>query len=278
MRGTSKHQPFLICLLQLWQHATAAADTAPRQCIWVPGGPLSPSAPGGSEPSIFGSCPVVVDEATSAQKGKWEPWTRPPLCSTPRPHSQRPYCIYTHSSLAGSGSGISILTTPDLAAATAPLIDGLDPVWGLPSSSGAVPGAAGGRDRGDVDVQEPRFPPPYEVQSIAGKGKGVIANASIPAGELLFRERPVLVDMMTRPAYVNSQQHRTMLDRALARLSPPDRLSVKGLSYHNKNHILEGIMAANTFGITLNGMPHSGLYPRIAVSGTIMLKAQLEKI
>ncbi|KAL8388831.1 hypothetical protein RB595_008960 [Gaeumannomyces hyphopodioides] len=266
MHGASKYQPFFLCALYAWQHTTAAADTAPRQCLWHPAGPwLSPTPPGGGEHSIFSSCPTEVDEATSAQKGRWEPWTRPPICSKPEQHGKHPYCIYTHSSLAGSGSSISILTTSNVAAATAPLVDGLDLAWGLSSSSGMFPApAVGWRKVPDANVREPRSPPPYEVRPIEGKGMGVVANASISFGEVLFRERPVLVDMITRPSNVDAQQHRAMLDRALARLSPADRASVKALSYHRKEHMLEGIMDANTFAITLNGVPHSGLYPRIA--------------
>lgn len=265
MCGTSKYRAFFLCALYAWQHTTAAADAAPRQCLWHPAGRLSPNPPDGGEHSIFNSCPTEVDEATSAQKGRWEPWTRPPICSKPRQRGETPYCIYTHSSLAGSGSGISILTTPNVAAATAPLVDGLDLAWGIASSSGVFPSpGVGCRKEPDANVRESRSPPPYEVRPIEGKGMGVIANASIPFGELLFRERPVLVDMISRPSNVDVQQRRAMLDRALARLSPVDRASVKALSYHRKEHMLEGIMDANTFSITLNGVPHTGLYPRIA--------------
>ncbi|KAL8349328.1 hypothetical protein RB601_001898 [Gaeumannomyces tritici] len=266
MLAASKYQTFILCALYAWQLITAAAYIGPRQCLWNPAGPsLSRSPPGGGEHSIFSSCPTEVDDATSAQKGTWEPWTRLPICSKPTRNGKAPYCIYTHSSLAGSGSGISILTTPSIAAATAPLVDGLDLAWGLPSSSGVFPVApTGWRKEPDAHVRESRSPPPYEVRPVEGKGMGVVANASIMPGELLFRERPVLVDMMARHWSVDSRQHRAMLDRALARLPPADRAHVKALSYHSKEHIVEGIMKANSFAITLNGVPHSGLYPKIA--------------
>ncbi|KAI6374046.1 hypothetical protein MCOR25_003279 [Pyricularia grisea] len=237
----------LLVLLLQQTRAIAAAVQSPFQCAWIPEGPLSP------EQLPTNICPVITDDVTASESGTWEPWTSPPLCVHP-PASQprKPkYCVYTHASFAGS-HGMSIITTPTIAAIVAPLVHGIDPTWASWQSK-------------RLPRMEPRDPAPYMVVDIPGKGKGVVATANILKGELLFRERPVLVETMARPKYLGAKHHSKLLERAWTRLPPSKRDAVLGLSHHSGAHVLRGIMDSNTFGMTLNGVPHSGLFPRISV-------------
>ncbi|TLD18200.1 hypothetical protein PspLS_10509 [Pyricularia sp. CBS 133598] len=236
-------------LLVLLFHQTQAITTAPPssfQCARIPAGPLS------VEQLSINTCPLIIDDVTASKSGTWEPWTSPPLCVHP-PASQprKPkYCVYTHISFAGS-HGVSMITTPAIAATVAPLVHGIDPAWASLHSK-------------QLPRMEPRDPAPYVVVDIPGKGKGVVANTNIAKGELLFRERPVLVETMARPKYVGVKHQSKLLERAWARLPSSERDAVLGLSHHSSGHVLRGIMDSNTFGMTLDGVPHSGLFPRIS--------------
>ncbi|ELQ32885.1 hypothetical protein M0657_007004 [Pyricularia oryzae] len=236
----------ILLLLFYWARAVKASLPSSSQCAWIPEGPLS------LEWSSKNICPAIVDDVAASQSGIWEPWASPPLCDHPPASQSRKskYCVYTHTSFAGS-HGMSIITTPAIAATVAPLVHGIDPAWTSSKSKW-------------LSRTEPRDPAPYAVVDIPRKGKGVVATADIAKGELLFRERPVLVETMARPKYMGPNHQSKLLERAWARLPPSERDAVLGLSHHSGAHVLRGIMDSNTFGMTLSGVPHSGLFPRIS--------------
>jgi hypothetical protein len=107
---------------------------------------------------------------------------------------------------------------------------------------------------------------PYEVQDLAGKGKGVIAKRSIQQGEIF---------MVSFPAVVLAEE----FERGIEGMSGDDRLQLYEVAFNrlaNKQRALslaasagghpeEDIMKTNAFGIAIGSAQYSALFPEIAV-------------
>ncbi|KAI1379903.1 SET domain-containing protein [Hypoxylon crocopeplum] len=236
--------------LALWlgQHAVKAQRTEipdwlkdynfepPLQCTANPAGPLNPT---GEE----ATCPVVVDDDTAFEKHSWQPWTYPPVCVQPENEKDPKLCVFTYTKLRGE-AGISIVTTPEIAAAGIDIIGDADPRW--------IDWARGS----PLVVSEP---PPYEVRDLKDKGMGVIANRTIRKDEVVMLRHPVMVRLMD-PTPWKHQDVMKLLHRAAVQLPPKEAQQMLKLAQSKGGYIVDDIINTNAFGVLLDGVDHSGLY------------------
>ncbi|KAF1347239.1 SET domain-containing protein [Lizonia empirigonia] len=169
------------------------------------------------------------------------PWTYPPLCTSPLPGIQSGLCVYT-STTFGSGRGISIVTTPKLAAHFASL-----PAFTSPSTLEAN--------------KTNEFSGLWFTSSISNKGTGTLALHDLAPQTQILRYTPAFV------AYLESDF--STLDRealwrtAINRLPSATRLSFLSLTYiYGDGRVrIQDITKANTFQLSLLGANHLAIFP-----------------
>ncbi|KAI0384297.1 SET domain-containing protein [Hypomontagnella monticulosa] len=208
----------------------------PRECNSDPAGPLNPT-----ESEL--TCPLLVDDETAFDRRSWQPWMFPPVCIQPEKGGKSKLCVYTYTKLRGE-TGISLITTPETAAAGIGILEDPDPKW-----------ENWARDRPLV-VSDP---PPYEVRELKDKGMGVIANRTIRKDEVVMLRYPVIVRMMD-PRPWKHQDVMKMLHRAAVQLPAKDGLEMLKLAHSKGGYIIDDIVNTNAFGVLLDDVDHSGLY------------------
>ncbi|KAK1992041.1 hypothetical protein LX36DRAFT_645412 [Colletotrichum falcatum] len=222
------------------------------QCPWHPSGPL------GLPPE---QCRVAYDPKTPSASPYWGPWTHEPVCVGPKEAGKgAALCAFVKEDFGGGGgAGLLVVTSPEIAAADHSVVQDSDPRWWI---------GHGRRQQQQQQQQSARSdaPPPFEVREVPGKGLGAVANATVRAGDVVLRERPVLLQLAEVPgAPVNRMQGLWVLEEGFVRLPPGDQRRVFGLSRSTGGHVLEDIIRTNTFGVTFNGVGHFGLFPSVAV-------------
>lgn len=229
------------CIRNTRGAASAAVDLT-KQCTWNPAGPLG-------EDTAGLACPRVIDDESAARTSSWGPWTHQPLCAHPKDGKSSKYCVFTYAPFRGQ-SGISIMTTPEVATNAINLLEDPNPQW-------------------QHKLAPPYFLPPdpwpYEIKDVAGKGKGAVANRTIRKGEVILRELPVLVTLMEEPKSISERAVREMLELGFEQLPERDQKRVLDMARSGGGHALEDVMKTNVFGIYLHDIDHSGLYPEIGV-------------
>jgi hypothetical protein len=169
-----------------------------------------------------------------------------PYCVAPKGKKNPKFCFYT-AHVYGQ-SAITILTTAAIATTLGDVFQSRDPAWG-----------------NQVGPENPLWLPPYEVQDIDGKGKGLVANRSINREEIILEEHPTLVELSFHPEYIQKAQFETMRQRAFQHLPGDIQNEVLDLARSHPGKGLQDILATNTFVLPLNGITHTGLFRRIAV-------------
>ncbi|KAK2020769.1 hypothetical protein LX32DRAFT_497342, partial [Colletotrichum zoysiae] len=145
------------------------------------------------------------------------------------------------------GAGLLVVTSPEIAAADHSVVEDSDP---------RRVGGGGGYDH---------TPSPFEVREVPGKGLGAVADATIRAGDVVLRERPALLQLMTELADpVGRMRVLWVLEEGFVRLPLGDQRGVFDLSRSTGGHVLEDVIRTNAFGATFNGVGHFGLFPRAA--------------
>ncbi|XXH02615.1 hypothetical protein Hte_008994 [Hypoxylon texense] len=206
----------------------------PLQCSANAAGPLDPR-------DAEAVCPLPIDDETAFERRSWRPWTFPPVCIKPEKARDPKLCVYTYQKLRGD-TGVSILTTPETAAAGVGIVEDADPKW--------VDWARGS----PLVVADP---PPYEFQELEGRGVGVVANRTIRAGEVVMLRYPVLVRHMD-PRPWKQQESLKLLHRAAVQLPPRDGLRMMELAHSKGGYIIDDIINTNAFGVLINDVDHSG--------------------
>ncbi|KAK5652414.1 hypothetical protein OQA88_10456 [Cercophora sp. LCS_1] len=156
-------------------------------------------------------------------------------------------CAFTVSSLRG-GTGLSIITTPDVAASLASTLQQPETSWLE-------------KQRGTPFVADQRTP--YEVKRIPNKGYGVVATATIPKDSTVMLELPVVLKLSNLSPW-NYTGLLTLMHHAAKRLPAKDQRRLLQMATQNKGYILDDIFRTNSFRVSLNGVAHAGLYPEIA--------------
>lgn len=214
----------------------------PLQCISNAAGPLDPR-------DAEAKCPLPIDDEMAFERKSWFPWTFPPVCIKAEKELDPKLCVYTYQKLRGN-TGISILTTPETAAAGVGIVEDPDPRWV-------------DWERGHPLVVAD--PPPYEFRELEGRGVGVVANRTIHAGEVVMLRYPVIVRYMD-PRPWKQNESMKLLHRAAVQLPPDDGLKMMQLAHSKGGYIIDDIINTNAFGVLINDVDHSGLYVDVSVS------------
>ncbi|KAF2273065.1 SET domain-containing protein [Westerdykella ornata] len=186
------------------------------------------------------------------------PWTHAPICT--HSHSlnslSTKYCVYT--SQTAFINGISILTTPSLAALAAEHLDE------EPLSIFFTP------DQFDEWSSQPR---PWEIVDIPGKDKGVVATRKIRKYEtFMVDQAAVMVDLEMEKG-VGLKEGMRLLKVAVDRLKRPE--VVREMSGRHAGALKEGevavegrveedVMMTNAFGTSLGEGSFRGLFPLVS--------------
>ncbi|KAI2634995.1 SET domain-containing protein [Hypomontagnella submonticulosa] len=208
----------------------------PRECSSDHAGPLNPK-------ETESTCSLLVDDETAFERRSWQPWMFPPVCIEPEKPGDSKLCVFTYTKLRGE-TGISIVTTPEIAAAAMGVLEDPDPRW-----------ENWARDRPLVVSH----PPPYEVRELKDKGMGVIANRTIRKDEVVMLRYPVIVRVMD-PRPWKHQDVMKLLHRAAVQLPAKDGLEMLKLAHSKGGYIIDDIVNTNSFGVLLDNVDHSGLY------------------
>lgn len=196
--------------------------------------------------AIFG-CPSPINEKVLSEPSRWSPWTHAPECvnATGRPGTE--YCVYTNSR-HGIG-GMSLITTPETAAASIDLLDEIE----YPHPRGNS--AGNGSDRW-----------PYKIVDMPGKGKGVVATRVIKQYEELMVDYASLVVDLVFPQALNREVGYDLLHTATDQLSDPRRVLTLGQSSSVAQDAIENVLRTNAFHTVLADREHMALFPDVSVS------------
>lgn len=193
------------------------------------------------------SCPRAIDDSVGFEPANWAPWTHRPYCADTN------YCVFTNSMFQGN-HGVSIITTPEIAASSVELYTTLT------EAQPPHPGTA------ELD-------PPYEVREMPGRGMGAVATRRIAQGEVLLVDYTSVVADTEFPIRVMRDKGRQLLQRALDQLPDSDGLLSLARSSTTGATIPEDVMRTNTFGMQISDRTRMALFPRIAVSLYLLLNA-----
>ncbi|KAI1503458.1 hypothetical protein F5X99DRAFT_417223 [Biscogniauxia marginata] len=217
-------------------HARVHDGTPSQQCMSGTLGPLDPR-------TSYIVCPLLIDDDTSFERHSWHPWTFPPVCIQAENGVNSKLCTFTYANLRGE-SGISIVTTPEIASAGMGVLEDPDPQWA-------------NWERGYTYSFSER--PPYEIKDIEGKGLGVVANRSIHRGEVIMTRYPVILRMIDTMPWKH-QDVLKLLHRAGIQLPTKEKAGMMSLANSKGGYIVDDIMNTNSFGVLLDGIDHQGLY------------------
>ena len=228
----------------LAQVANAHSDEGISICHWEKQGPLQGT-------DKFSRCNLPLDDTTGDTPSHWKPWSVRPICAYPFVNTEPKYCIFTYHGFRGDRS-ISLITSPDVAAEAAPLLEDRNPQWYKTSPS--------------VPPLDGDFTPPYSVEEVPGRGKGIIATRDIRKGEVVITE-PATMISMTPPRGIRPKQLTILSQTVLEQLPDVRRKRVLEMASMPDLDPLWGRFDTNAFGVFLTGEnEHRGLFPEIAAS------------
>jgi hypothetical protein len=216
-------------------------------CAWT--FPLSPS---------IGVCPLAIDDNTSNASGDWSPWTFRPYCVQPehKPKGSPKYCAFTNTNFR-AGQGISLITTPDLAAS---LVDGL--------ADSAVPPELQRHPSSPLSFAEEEEMP-FVIQDLPGRGKGTIAQEKIARWQTVMVDFPAVIAQIDLFEAVSPDQGRMLLMHAVDQLPDHQKWAIISLAASIGGGLVQDILATNAFGVDLNGVQHMAVFPTGSVSGCL---------
>jgi len=211
-----------------------------RQCSW--------SKYGRPFPVDGGTCPLPINEESDS----FAPWSHRPHCIEPAlaPLGSSEYCVFTDATFR-NGRGLSIITTPELAAALVPQLDDTSVV----DLFGAHPPAG---------PKNPKF----QVKEIRGRGKGVIAKKRIPKWQVAMVDIPVLITKADLFEVLDEGETAELKELAVSQLPAHTRKAVMGLAHSLGQglELIEDIIKTNLLPFDLAGVTHMGLFLYNSVS------------
>lgn len=106
----------------------------------------------------------------------------------------------------------------------------------------------------------------YEVEDVEGKERGVVSKRAIRAGEIIMRETPYVVGFTSGPGGIAREENPWLLKEAFERLPETHRDRLAGVAVSTGGEWHEDAMRTNAFGVEVDGINFSALFPEIAVS------------
>lgn len=160
----------------------------------------------------------------------FEPWTHEPLCTPSKPVAgsdtslDTQYCVYTNTNFR-CGRGISVVTTPSIAASIA-------------ASSAFLSSG---------DCERPATHPPYEEVELVGRGNGLLANRTIERSELLLLDSPTF--LLNSYAYTDLDDlpRIKLMKKGMEQLPGPTRELTLGMAKAQGGYEVDDIIATNAF-------------------------------
>ena len=214
------------------------------QCRSSPAGPLLQN-------EADTSCSLAVDDKTPVRPGVQGPWATRPTCINSTDDGKPKLCVYLYRNFRGSSGDVSLVATPETAAATAHIFEDHDGAW-LRHAMGYEPKASD--------------PPPCVVTKVAGKGRGVVARRAIRAGEIVMVEHPVFLRPLEFGRWpAKGRELLRLLSVGGNQLPIADRWKIMNMARHGDGDMLDDVFNTNSFAVALSEMEYSGLFPDVAV-------------
>jgi len=186
----------------------------------------------------FGVCSLPVDDTVNPRPVDFSPWTNVPTCEVSATDPSKKYCVYTNS--RHGRRGLSILTTPEIAADNAGILDEY------------------------LNLTSPNDEP-FKIVDIPGKGKGVVATRHIKRYETIMSEYSVLLIDMAFAKDVPARRGYRLLHAAVNGLSDPDSVRTLGMTNGLAKDPIENMLRTNGFHTLMGGEQHMALYPVVSV-------------
>ncbi|KAJ4519268.1 hypothetical protein HRR81_001187 [Exophiala dermatitidis] len=173
---------------------------------------------------------------------------------------QAPLCVFTNASFA-SGRGISIFTTPAIAAEMASLLPFHNPTaltsrginHGYPPQASST---STSKSESQSQTQTPWYTAP-----IPGKGTGMLASQQLHRGDLILATTPYLLSYMENLLSTVDREH--YLRIAIEQL--PERSKEHYLSlakiYGDPRVVVQDVVKANAFEMQVGGRMHLAVFP-----------------
>ncbi|KAK0729546.1 hypothetical protein B0H67DRAFT_476558 [Lasiosphaeris hirsuta] len=214
-----------------------AASATREQCGWgLPRSPLQ-------------YLPLCLDDTAGPDPSTWAPWTHKPACVEA---DETPWCVFTNAAMPrgnGERRGISIVTTPALAA------DAFDLTrHPLAAAFDAIP-------------PKKRFDAlPYEVRDVPGKGKGAVATRRIEKGRVVLIDHVMVLATTEFPADVMHEEVQELLSRGVEQLNESE--SVYGLAKKGREEQglteVEDVLLTNSFEIAIEDQSYMWIFPDLS--------------
>jgi len=229
----------LLALFSVAVAIPAGAEATRNQCRWHPASRFA---------STLHKCLPLVDDKTTAVNSLW---AYDAHCAYPADENeeQEKLCVYTYITADGK-AGVSFVTQPAKAAFIGGILTANPGPWGIDEPfHNAVP--LGRRW--------------YILRNIPGKGKGLVARRLIPAGATIIDEFPHLIIFTSGSPDILQEAHPEPLDLARYRLPPSHHDAIRALAITTGGEGLEGVFRTNSYGVKIDGLEFSALFPEIAV-------------
>jgi hypothetical protein len=175
-----------------------------------------------------------------------DPWTNVPSCS--RTYGNQ-YCTFTDSKFS-NGRGITIITTPDIAAE-------LSTLTALVENSSLQRSAS----------------QPYVAQNIPGKGVGLVATRTLFTGDMIFAHPPASLHHNGIFQSMPWREKEFVIRESINSLPSETRKMWWDLDWQgSRDDLVEDIINTNSFKVFLgsNKTLHSMMSPEMSVSFTLL--------
>lgn len=166
-------------------------------------------------------------------------------------------CVFTLATFRGN-QGISLITTPDLAAS---LTEHLDDSRVSPRLK---------RQMSSSGEHQPDDTAAYEIKDFPGRGKGLVAKHGFAKHDIVMAGFPALVirlDFINEDRYTLRQKRR-MMERSVSRLPPQQKKSIMALARSTGGDPIMDALRTNGFGVEIEGVQHLALFTDGSVSRT----------
>jgi hypothetical protein len=195
---------------------------------------------------------VQQEQETCSLASDWSIWSEQPFCLEPQEEDDpgQQDCVFTLSAFRGN-QGISLITTPDLAASVADFLDDsrMSPAFRRQLSSS-------GQQR------QPEKQSGYVIRDIPGRGKGVVAKRRFARHQTIMVGFPVLVirlDFLNSDGYTQRQK-RILMETSVGQLPPEQRKAIMALARTTGGEPILDALRTNGFGIEIEGVQHLALF------------------
>ena len=170
-------------------------------------------------------------------------WTHQPVCTSFFEELGSSLCVYTNATFS-QGRGISIFTTPKIAAEFAAL---------LPFHDDEIL-----QKRGINDAEGKG---PWYAKALPGKGIGMVAKRDLKRGELITAYTPYLLAHAEN--VLSTQEREKFLQLALTQLPAASQERFLDLAkyYHEPSVVVQDVVKANTFEMDVGGQMHLMVVP-----------------